>query len=122
MRSGYNRVMHTRCLWPLLLLAAAGLACDLASPPLEVTYRDSLVGAGKVLQITNHGERELKALRVKVETPAGEEKEHIVESLAAGESIEVGWLKLEGFEIPPGAEVSIRCDGYPLPYRTVLPG
>lgn len=108
-----------------ILLVGATIVClacgPIGAPPLAVTYRDSLVGLGKVLQVTNQGDAALSELEVRVETPEGDVKHQALPSLAAGETTEVGWRKLEGFEIPSGSRVSIRCPGYLLPYRTRLP-
>ena len=41
-------------------------------------------------------------------------------SEAQGEVLEVGWKKLNGFEIPNDAEVAVTADGYMLPVEVVL--
>ena len=111
---------------PLLLPLFLGLqllaGCDavLKEPPVSVTYRDSLLGIGKILQLNNLGDEALTTLELRIETPAGDVKNHTIPRLEAAELMEIGWKKLEGFEIPVGAEVSLRCDGYSRPLRVRL--
>jgi hypothetical protein len=115
--------MHAALTRLLLVAATIGwLGCGrVGAPPVAVTYRDSLLGIGKVLQVTNQGKVPLTGIEVRVETPEGDVKHHELASLAAGETTEVGWKKLAGFEIPSRSQVSIHCSGYLLPYRTRLP-
>ncbi len=102
------------------VLLAAACGRQLEAPPVELVTRESLMGLGKILQITNRGQESLEGLEIRIETPAGDVKNHQVPALAAGETMELGWKKLAGFEIHPGAEVSIEATGFLLPYRAKL--
>ena len=109
-----------RAALPLIVIALAGVlagACSgaLEAPPVDIAYRDSLVGIGKIVRITNEGEAALSALEVRIENPNGDVKNHSVPSLATGETLELGWKKLEGFEVQIGAEVALRAEGFALP-------
>ncbi len=107
----------------LAVLAGAVLACGVAaeSPPVEITVRDSLLGAGHILRIHNLGTEPLAELEIMIVSANGEIT-HREAQLAAGDTLEVGWKKLGGYQIPEGAEVSIRAQGYLLAARAeVLP-
>jgi len=101
------------CSVALLPIVACGKALE--APPLNVEHRESLLGAGRILQISNFGEVSLNCAEVRIETPSGDVKNHGLGTLAAGELIELGWKKLGGFEIPFGAEVTFECEGFLLP-------
>ena len=105
-------------LWRVLLvfIVAAGLGCNtkLEKPPVEVTFRESLVGAGKILQLKNQTNLPLHELEVTIESDSGEVGYQVPE-LAGYEVLEVGWKKLGGYEIPDGAKVEVRAKGYLLP-------
>lgn len=110
---------------PLLHVVAAALlvaACRL-QPPVSIGQRESLVGQGKVLTITNTSDKFLHEVTVRVEGPDGETRAFSAPTLEPHESLSVGWLKLDGWPIPDGAEVTVSCKGYLTdagPYR-VLP-
>jgi len=98
-----------------LSLLLIGCGQTLKPPPLEVTHRESLLGAGRILQITNSGEDSLTCPQVRIETSAGDVKNYNLGLLASGALVELGWKKLGGFEITPGTEVTFECDGYLRP-------
>ncbi|MCH9648365.1 MAG: hypothetical protein K0U98_09005 [Deltaproteobacteria bacterium] len=109
--------------WGLTLVAVvvlSGCSGKLSEPPLGLTYRDSLMGIGKILQISNLGEEALTELQIRIETPAGDVKNHTLSRLEAGELVELGWKKLDGFEIPVGAEVEVSCAGFLGSFRAQL--
>ncbi len=97
--------------------ALAGLsmllvACDL-KPPITVIGRESAVGQGWVLTVTNtSGEDFLRDVVVEITAPSGEVKKYFAATLNPNESVNIGWLKLEGWPIPEGSEVKVSCEGY----------
>ena len=96
-----------------VLLVFAGSACGvLASPPIEVQKRDSLLGLGKILLVQNRGEHDLENVEFRFENPNGDVKNWVLEELPSGGSIEVGWKKLEGFEVADEAEVRVKAKGF----------
>lgn len=101
-----------------LVVVACGSALE--APPVKVTYRDSLVGIGKILQITNASQELVENLELRIENPNGDVKNHSIPALGAGLAIEVGWKKLDGFEVAEGASVSLRAEGYGLPFQAEL--
>ncbi len=89
---------------------------------MEVQYRDSLVGIGKIVRITNQHSEALTEVLVRIENPNGDVKNHTIATLDRGGTIELGWKKLDGFEVEVGAEVALRCVGYALPLIVELSG
>lgn len=104
----------------LSLLLVAGCSGALEAPPVDIAYRESLVGIGKIVRITNQAETALSALEVRIENPNGDVKNYTTPSLAAGQTLELGWKKLDGFQVELGAEVSLRAEGFGLPYLAEL--
>ena len=106
----------------LLLSLLLGVGCSgaLEAPPVDIAYRESLVGIGKIVRITNQAETALSALEVRIKNPNGDVKNYTLPSLAAGETLELGWKKLDGFQVEIGAEVSLRAEGFGLPYLAEL--
>jgi hypothetical protein len=107
------RTLLTICCLSLVALTACSGALE--GPPVDIVYRDSLVGIGKIVRITNTSDTTLVNLDIRLENPNGDVKNHTVPSLAAGETLELGWKKLDGFQIAVGAEVSVRAKGFGLP-------
>ena len=105
----------------LLPLLALGCGVALEAPPIELAYRDSLVGAGKILRIKNTSSETLTDLRIEIAAEGHGERSFTQESLGGYQTLEVGWKKLGGWEVPAGAEVSIRCAGYLLSFSGELP-
>jgi len=108
--------------WPtsaavLLLSLALAVGCSgaLEAPPVDIAYRDSLVGIGKIVRITNKAETALTAIEIRIENPNGDVKNYSTPSLAAGETLELGWKKLDGFQVELGSQVSLRAAGFVLP-------
>jgi len=109
----------------LLAIAVAALAvtacsATLEAPPVDVSYRDSLVGIGKIIRLTNSGAEPLSALEVRIENPNGDVKNHPIASLAGGSTLELGWKKLDGFQVELGAQVAVRAEGFVLPLKAQL--
>ncbi len=101
----------------LLLLAFAALgpvACSKAidPPPIEITFRESLLAAGKIVQVKNTSNEPIEEIEVVLKAPNGDERRFVQESLDGYGAFEVGWKKLGGWEIPPGTEVEVRVKGY----------
>ena len=97
----------------LVLAASTGCGTKLERPPIEITYRQSLVGAGNIVRLKNQSDRPLHALEIKIRAASGDVAYHHDE-LPAYEVLEVGWKKLGGFEIPADARVEVRAKGYLL--------
>jgi len=105
---------RSRAPWALLACFALALAACAREPPISVGKKESVVGQGVVLTITNTSDEHLHEVLVKIVSPAGETKEHAIPTLTPHESVNVGWLKLDGWPIPQGSSVSVKCKGFAL--------
>jgi hypothetical protein len=107
----------------LVAVAITGLfvACDgrLEKPPLEVLQRESLLGAGKIIQIKSTSSEDLTEIEVTIKT-ADREIRHTEMRLGGFQTVEIGWKKLDGWQIPDDAEIEVRAAGYMLPVRATL--
>jgi len=97
-----------------ILAAVVVTACQL-QPPISLTARESLAGQGMVVIVTNTSDEFLHDVTVTIESPAKETKKHFVATLDPHDSINVGWLKLEGWPIPEGSTVTVSCKGFLRP-------
>ncbi len=94
------------------------------SPPFTVTYRNSHVGRGVVMDISNRSGATLYGVRVTIKAKDGRHTSaEVIDALRPGEDKEVGWLQLHQWVLEAGEEVSIYASGYPAPFHTtcVLP-
>ncbi len=99
----------------LAALALVLAGCNL-KPPVAVSARESAVGQGLVITVTNTSEEEfLHDVIVEITAPSGEVKKHFADTIQPGDSINVGWLKLEGWPIPEGSAVTVTCEGFLRP-------
>lgn len=109
------------------LLTIVGLlsSCDksLTSPPVEVKVRESRLGEGLVLRITNASSHHLYNVKV-----IGRNFDEIssasviaAEHLRPYATVEVGWLEFEGWVPISGETYEIYADDYLAPYICTLP-
>lgn len=108
------------CTLTALTVAIGGCGESLGGPPLEIEFRDSLVQLGQIVRLTNSSTKPLRGLKIKITNPNGDVKHHEIETLAPGDTVEVGWKKMDAFQVEPGARVTVRCDGYLLPFMAKL--
>jgi len=92
-------------------------------PPVTVTYRDSLLGAGKVIQISNNSSHHLYDVKVVGRNAQQNSSASVkaTEHLRPGEFVEVGWLEFEAWMPVPGETVEVYCEDYAVPYVSVVP-
>jgi hypothetical protein len=92
-------------------------------PPVSVTYRDSLVGAGRVIQITNNSSHHLYNVKVVGRNAQQNSSASVraTDHLRPGDVVEVGWLEFEVWTPEPGESVEIYCEDYAVPYVSVVP-
>ena len=100
-----HRVVFAFC------LALTLTACVL-QPPVSIGKKESLVGQGIVVTVTNTSDEHLHDIIVEVVSPEGETKQLGLPTLEPHESVNVGWLKLDGWPIPEGSEVSVSAKGF----------
>lgn len=103
-----------------LLVTAAGCG-RFQAPPLELSFRDSLVGAGKIVRIENTSNQALTGVEVTISAPSGESRTFSQDELGGYQTLEIGWKKLGGWQVPLGAKVEIGADGYLLAFKGRLP-
>jgi hypothetical protein len=96
----------------LCFIVTFGCNVSIEKPPIEVAHRDSLIGAGKIIQVKNTSNETLEKIEIRISSPSGEERTYTEETLGAYETFELGWKRLGGWEIQSGFEVSVRCKGY----------
>ena len=99
---------------------ALGLAACAVKPPISINQRASLVGQGLVIVVTNTSDDYLHDVVVDIESPAGETKRYAFPTLEPHASANVGWLKLEGWPIPEGSDVSVSAKGFLMPVTGTL--
>jgi hypothetical protein len=92
-------------------------------PPVGISFRDSVVGVGKVIQIYNKSANHLYNVKV-----IGRNFEEVssgsvraTSDLAPYSTIEVGWLEFGGWTPASGETVEIYCDDYLTPKISVIP-
>ncbi len=88
-------------------------ACAL-EPPISIGKKESMVGQGMVITVTNTSDEHLHDVAVDILSPTGEARQFTIPTLDPHESVNIGWLKLDGWPIPEGSEVSVSCKGYAL--------
>ncbi len=107
--------MNLRCSSTTLVCLVLALTACAQEPPISVGKKESVVGQGLVITVTNTSEEHLHDVLVKIVSPAGETKELAIPTLTPHESVNVGWLKLDGWPIPAGSEVTVSAKGYGKP-------
>ena len=123
-RSVSNRLSSLSVAVMLMLnLLVQGCGVSALPPPVQVTYRDSLVGVGKVIQITNISSHHLYNVRV-VGRNYGELSSASVKAtdhLRPHQTVEVGWLEFEAWVPSPGESVEVYCNDYATPFISTVP-
>ncbi len=112
--------MHSRSLLALAASLALILTACALEPPITIGKKESAVGQGMVISVTNTSEEHLHDVIVDIKSPAGESKQFTMATLAPHESVNVGWLKLDGWPIPEGSEVSVTCKGFAMAVSATL--
>ena len=92
-----------------LLVAACAL-----KPPISIGKKESAVGQGIVISLTNTSDEHLHDVIVSITSPQGENKQFVMPTLGPHESVNVGWLKLDGWPIPTGSKVSVTAKGFQM--------
>ena len=103
------RIYSLQTLLAGLALIFTGCAPE---PPISIGQRDSVVGQGIVITVTNTSDDYLHEVALDIASPTGETKQYSIPTLNPHESINVGWLKLDGWQIPEGSEVTVTCKDY----------
>ncbi|MHC4405628.1 MAG: hypothetical protein ACYTG0_38775 [Planctomycetota bacterium] len=126
MRRQYAMRRLVPCCLAISLLTsvlASGCGKSALPPPVTVTYRDSIFGLGKVIQITNTSSHHLYNVRVvgRNYEEASSASVKATDQLKPYGVVEVGWMEFEAWTPVPGESVEVYCDDYTLPYISVIP-
>lgn len=107
----------------MLILFVSGCGTSALPPPVAVTYRDSLLGIGKVIQITNNSSHHLYNVRVvgRNYEEASSASVKATDHLRPHDSVEIGWLEFEAWRPLPGESVEVYCDDYATPFLSIIP-
>ncbi len=92
-----------------LLLSACGIA-----PPISIGQKESTVGQGIVISLTNTSDKHLHEVVVDIESPDGEAKQFVIPTLTPHESFNLGWMKLDGWPIPKGSRVKVSAKDFAM--------
>ncbi len=114
--------MHSRSLVAIAIASGFALiltACAL-EPPITIGKKESVVGQGMVISVTNTSDEHLHDVIVDIKSPAGESRQFTMPALGPHETINIGWLKLDGWPIPQGSDVSVTCKGFAMAVSTKL--
>lgn len=107
----------------VLSLFVSGCGKSALPPPVTITYRDSFIGVGKVIQITNNSSHHLYNVRVvgrnykEVSSASVKATDH----LSPHDYVEVGWMEFEDWVPVPGESVEVYCDDYAAPFVSIIP-
>ena len=112
--------MHSRPFVIAVVCLVLVLSACALEPPISIGKKESVVGQGIVVSVTNTSDEHLHDVVVNVTSPAGETKQYTMATLDPHESVNVGWLKLDGWPIPVGSEVSVSAKGYRMAARAKL--
>jgi hypothetical protein len=106
------------------ILAIAGwLVPGYLSPPVQITYRESLVGIGMVVRIENTSSHHLYNVKVVGRNFKEIQSASVMASrhLRPHTTVEVGWLEFEGWVPRPGESIEVYCDDYWFPSVSLVP-
>lgn len=112
-------------LFGLFLIISVLCACGKSAlpPPVQVSYRESFLGGGMVLQIKNASNHHLYNVKVVGRNNSEGSSASVIATkhLRPGAIIEVGWLEFESWIPLSGETMSIYADDYLTPHVSVIP-
>jgi hypothetical protein len=107
----------------VLLLATQGCGTSALPPPVTITYRSSVFGLGKVVQISNTSGHHLYNVKVVGRNlkQASSASVKVTDHLAPGSYVEVGWMEFGNWTPVPGETIEVYADDYLAPAVSVIP-
>ena len=90
------------------------------SPPLTITFRESMLNSTRVMQLTNRSANETLVVQVLVRDKANNNEHSYITTVAPGATEEVGYLQA-GFNFVAGEKYEVSCDGYFGTSKGVVP-
>jgi hypothetical protein len=124
--------MNTRLRYLAVCCLVSVVGCErpkpppqVGQPPIEFSFRKSQVPTkGMVVGIRNISQDEtLTKFVVKVSGPDEQNtRSHVVDApVSPQDTITIGWVELDGWELKPDDEVSVTCEQYTGAATTVVP-
>lgn len=101
----------------------SGCGTSVFPPPVEVSYRSSWLGAGKVVVLYNSSPHHLYNVKVtgrnfkQVSSASVKATDH----LAPGSSVEVGFLTFGSWVPQSGETIEVYADNYATPRISIIP-
>lgn len=104
-------------------LVSPGCKQSASSPPLNVTFRASILGQGQVAVVKNNSSHHLYNLKVvgRNSQKGTSASVRVTDHLSPGATTEVGWLEFERWIPEPGETLEFYADDYLLPRKVVIP-
>ena len=97
----------------LLEVNACGLNIEALDIPLSIISKNSIIGKGKVIVVTNTSDQYLHECSISINPP--NENPIVIPTITPHSSKEIGWLEI-GYELRPNDLVSATCKKYLQPY------
>jgi hypothetical protein len=92
---------------------------DVSMPPLAVVVRNSAVGNGKVLRITNTSTRPIRQVRLSLTNRQDRYERVIADTIQPRATIEFGGME-SGFALEKGMLIELRVSGYGGSFRDTI--
>jgi hypothetical protein len=118
------RQSRTRLVCLVAVLCATPLACKstVLPPSVTVSFRNSVIGRGKVIQLTNSSNHHLYNVSVICRGVNGSSASvKATDHLAPGEMKEVGWMEFGSWTPVSGETIEVHADNYGLPVTATIP-
>ncbi len=90
-----------------------------SKPPLAVAVRDSIIGNGKVLRITNTSNRPIHQVRLSLSIREEHYERVIADTIQPHDTIEYAWAE-SGFPLEKGMLIELRTSGYGGSFRDTI--
>jgi hypothetical protein len=116
-----------RCFLTLILafgcVSCLGCKQSALPPPLNVTFRASILGQGQVAVVKNNSSHHLYNVKVVGRNlkNAKSASVRLTDHLSPGATTEVGWLEFERWIPEPGETLEFYADDYLVPKIVVIP-
>jgi hypothetical protein len=119
-----NRLLYLR-LTGIVTVAAflGGCQSSALPPPVKIEFRDSLLGIGKVVRITNDSNHHLYNVNVVGRNfqQGSSASVRATDHLSPHLTVEVGWMEFESWTPRSGETIEVRCVDYVMPRVAVIP-
>jgi hypothetical protein len=87
--------------------------------PLGVAWRNSRLGEGLVLIVTNESDQHLHGVTITMRAPDGQETRRIISTIAPHATMEIGWMELSPWVIVSGETATFNHPDFKAVYYLV---